>query len=149
MLPNLEVGILIGLALGREGAVGGPEVEEGLHGLQLGGLEQVEGGGGQDKVGEAAVELLLEVEVVEGVGEVGPVEVGVDAEHLAEDGLADVDEGLGEARALADPFGLAGGAGELGKRGGGDGRVVGVGDAGRVGGEDGGVVDLAGDPALH
>lgn len=148
-LAGLEVCVLVGLALGGERAVGGPHVDEGLHGLELVGFEQIEGRGREDKVTEATVELLLEVDVVEGVGEVGPVEMGVDAEHLAEDGLADVDEVLGEARALADPVGLATGAGELGQRRRRDGGVVRKGDARRIRGEDGEVVNLAGDPALH
>lgn len=56
---------------------------------------------------KAAVELLLQVEMVKGVGEVCPIQVGVYAEHLAEDHLADVYELLGEARSLAEPIGLS------------------------------------------
>lgn len=53
---------------------------------------------------ETAVELLLQVQMIEGFREVGPVEVSVDAEHLEEDGLANVEKFLGESAALADPI---------------------------------------------
>lgn len=86
--------------------------------------------------------------MVEGLGEMGPVEVSIDAEHLAEDGLAYVDEVLGKAGAFADPIGLTR-VGELGEGRRGDAGVVRVGDARGVGGEDIGVVDLARDPSLH
>lgn len=138
------------------------------------GLEHVDLGGSQDEVAEAAVERLLEVEVVEGFNEVGPVQVSVDAEHLTEDGLAHVGELGRETTALSDPIA---GAGELGDGGvegswagwdggvgawgvessgcetctadfGGSG-VVGERDAVGIGGEDLVVVDLAGNPTLH
>lgn len=95
-LASAEVRILVSLGLGREGTIGGPKVDQRLHGLELMRLEHVEGRGGQDEVAEAAVEGLLEVEVVERLGEVSPVEVRVDAEHLAEDSLTDVDKILRE-----------------------------------------------------
>ena len=82
--------------------------------------------------------------MVERVEEVVPVEVGVDAEHLEEDGAADVAKVFGKAAALADPVlaaGLVAVGGFLGGRG--------VGDALVVGGEDHVVVDLSGDPTLH
>lgn len=51
--------------------------------------------------------------MVEGVCKVRPVQMGVDAEHLAENHLADLEEFVGETRAAAEPVGLSGGAGEL------------------------------------
>lgn len=77
-----------------------------------------------------------------------PVQVSVDAEHLAEDGLANLDEVLGEPTALADPIHLTG-IRELRQRRCGDRRVVGVRDAIRVSREDVRVVNLPGDPSLH
>lgn len=68
--------------------------------------------------------------------------MGIDAEHLAEDGLASLHEVLREAAALADPI-----RARLRQRGA-EGRVVGVRHPGRIGGEDGGVVDLAVDVSL-
>lgn len=127
-LAGGEVGILIGLRLGRKRAVSSPEIDQWLHGLKLVRPKHIEGGSGKDEVAKAAVELLLEVQVVERLGEVRPVKVCVDAEHLAEDGLADLDKVLREARALADPVGLTG-AGELRERRSGDAGVVCVGDA--------------------
>lgn len=116
-LARSQVRHLVGLGLGREGAVSGPEVDEGLHGLELEGPQQVEVGGGQQEVAEAAVELLLQVEVVEGLDEVGVVQVGVDAEHLQEDGLADGHELLGEPAAAAHPvLAVAADAGQRGGR---------------------------------
>jgi len=91
-----DVGILICLGLGREGSIGGPEIDQRLHGLQLGGLEHIQGGSSQHEMGEATVELLLKVEVVEGLSEVSPVKMSIDPEHLSEDHLADVDELVGE-----------------------------------------------------
>lgn len=91
-----DVGVLVCLRLGREGSVGSPKIDQGLHRLQLSRLEHIQGGSGQDEVREATVELLLEVEVVEGLGEMSPVKVSVDSEHLSEDHLADVDELIGE-----------------------------------------------------
>lgn len=111
--------------------------------------QQVQSGSGQKEVTEAAVELLLEVQVVEWVDEVGVVHVRVDAEHLEEDSLADGNEVLGKPASPADPVSVVGiGDARKGLLGG-DGRVDGEGDAGRIGGEDVGVVDLAGYPPLH
>ncbi len=93
----------MGLAALWESAVGGPEINQWLHWLELMWLHHIQSGGGEDEVGEARVELFLEVEVVEWLDEVRPVEVSVDAEHLAEDGLADLEELLREARGLANP----------------------------------------------
>lgn len=53
---------------------------------------------------ETAVHCLLETEVVEGVNEVSPVEVGIDAEHLTEYLLAYVKELGWESTALSNPF---------------------------------------------
>jgi len=52
---------------------------------------------------EVTVKVLVKAEVVE-VDEVSPVEVSVDTEHLTEDGLADVNEVLWKATALANPI---------------------------------------------
>lgn len=41
-------------------------------------------------MGEATVELLFEVKMVERFGEMCPVQMGIDSEHLAENHLADV-----------------------------------------------------------
>ena len=76
-------------------------------------LQHVDLGGGKDEVTEAAVHALLEVEVVEGIDEMGPVKVSIDTEHLAEDGLADLNKLRREATALSDPVT---GASELGER---------------------------------
>lgn len=97
---------------------------------------------------EAAVELLLQVEVVEGLDEVGMVQVCVDAEHLQENGLADGHELLGEPAAAAYPvFAVAADAGQRGRRA--EGRVQRVRHPGRVRGEHFCVVDLARYPPLH
>ena len=102
------------------------------------------------------------------------VEVRVDAEHLTEDGLADIDEVNWETAALANPVTRARELREGGVQVGGtsrdrsvgargvqatrrvgstcDLRVTGVvseGDASGIGGKDGSVVDLARDPSLH
>lgn len=87
---------------------------------------------------EAAVELLLQVEVVEGLDKVVPVQVCVDAEDLQEDCAADANELAREAGTLADPV-VVGWGGSFG----------GVGDARVLRGEEGCVVEFAGDPALH
>lgn len=102
-MTSFEVRILVGLGLGRESSIRRPEVNQWLHGFQLLGLQQVEGGSGKNEVTEAAVQLLLEVEVVERLGEMCPVEMGIDPEHLQEDGLADVEEVLGESASLSYP----------------------------------------------
>ena len=52
---------------------------------------------------EAAVHALFDIQVVERIDKVSPVEVGVDAEHLSEDSLADIDKVGWEATALTDP----------------------------------------------
>ena len=57
---------------------------------------------------EAAIELLFEAEKVKRLGKVSPVKVRVDSEHLAEDHLANFDEALGEAGALAKPIPVVG-----------------------------------------
>lgn len=100
----LDVGIRIGSGLGRERAVGRPQVDEVLHGLQLAGLQHLERRGRQDKVAEATVELLLQVEVVKGLHEVVPVKMGVDAEDLAEYQLTGAPELLGKAASGPKPL---------------------------------------------
>lgn len=95
---------------------------------------------------EAAVELLLEIEVVKGVDEVIPVEVSVDAEDLAEDELTGTGQLLGKATSASKPVlgaaklleGIAGVLWMSGKRH----RVW-------VGREQRRVVNLARHPPLH
>lgn len=141
---DFDVGVFVCLGIGREGAIGGPEVNERLHRFQGRGLEHVQRRGRQQEVAETAVELLLEVQMVEGLHEVRPIEVGVDAEHLQEDGLAYAREVLGETAPLADPIVRPAEEDRVGDAG-----VVGERHAGGVGREDLGVVDFARDPALH
>lgn len=143
-LPSPQVRHRIRLTLRRKRPIRRPQINQRLHGLQVLHLQQVQRRRRQQEVAEATIQLLLEVEVVEGVDKVRVVQVRVDAEHLAEDGLADAAELLGEPAALAEPV--------VGRRGcgrGGEGCVERVGDAFGVRGEDSGVVDLAGNPALH
>lgn len=54
--------------------------------------------------------------MVEGVNKVSPVQVGIDPEHLSEDGLADLEEVLWKTASLSDPVAIARAA-QLGKRG--------------------------------
>lgn len=93
---------------------------------------------------ETAIELLLQVQMVEGLRKVGPVKVSVDAEHLEEDGLANVEKLLGEAAALADPVVRTRQKCRCGNL-----RVMRKRDPRRLGGEDLGVVNLARNPPLH
>lgn len=96
---------------------------------------------------KAAVELLLQVQVVEGLNEMGPVEVGVDSEHLTENGLTDLDKVLGEARPLANPVRLSRVC-QLGEGRCSDARVVCIRDTRWVSGEDLCVVNFSRDPPL-
>ena len=102
-LSRLDVGASICAALGGECAVCGPEINQRLHWVQLMRLQHLQRHSSEDKVREAAVELFLQAQVVEGFAEVGPVQVSVDAEHLAEDGLANFNELGRESGRLADP----------------------------------------------
>lgn len=68
--------------------------------------------------------------------------MGIDAEHLAEDGLTCLEEILGETASLANPF-LA-----RFRQGRAESRVIGVGDARRVGRENGRIINLARDVPL-
>lgn len=61
LLSGTEVGVLVSLGLGRKRAVGGPQVNQRLHGFEFMGPEHIEGGGSEDKVAEAAVELLFQI----------------------------------------------------------------------------------------
>ena len=149
-----------GRRLGRDAPVGDPDINEGLHGLHVALGQQAEELGDGDEVDEAAVEVgpaaggrVLVLDVVEGVQPVGVVDVRVQPEHLPEDGLAVVEEGLREASGLAHPV-VAGGEGAEGWGEGHGvvgpaGRVVILGDDEVVGGEDVRVGELAADPALH
>lgn len=106
LLAGLDIGVLVGLGLWWESPAGGPEIDQGLHWLQLVGLQHVESGSSEDEVTEATVEMLLEIQVVVRLNEVSPVKVGIDTEHLTEDSLTDVDKVLGETTALANPVTL-------------------------------------------
>lgn len=115
-----------------------------------------------DEVDEARVQLLVRVDVPEGLEPVAVVDVRVDSHHLAVDALDVAFEGLGEAGGLTEPV-ATGELGEGGVKGRGrEGLRSGVSwgaAAGGVGGgvrvqgrgvcgEDGGVRDLAYDPFL-
>ena len=52
---------------------------------------------------EAAVHMLVEIEMIEGIDEVGPIKMGVHTEHLTENGLTDIEKVFGESTALANP----------------------------------------------
>lgn len=93
---------------------------------------------------EAAIQLLLEIEMVERIREMRVVEMRVYAKHLQENGLADTAKLFGETRALAKPVGI-GGRGRLRSKG----RVECIRDAVGVGGEYSRVIDFARDPSLH
>lgn len=147
-LSGLVVGIVVCLGSRRECAIGRPKINEWLHGLELLRLQHIQSARREHKVRKATVELLLEVEVVEGVDKVSPVQVSIDSEHLSEDGLADLEEVLRESTSLSDPVTVAGAA-QLGKRGSGYLRVVRERDTIVVCREDGGIVNLARDPTLH
>ena len=95
---------------------------------------------------EPRVELFLKREVVV-VDKVGPVQVRIDAEHLAENGFAHFEKLLGEAGAFSEPIiAVAAGVGQGGR---GDDRVVRKGGAVGVGGKVVGVIDFPCNPALH
>lgn len=137
-LSSLEVRILIGLRLGRESSIGGPEVDQRLHRLQLMRLQQVQGRSSEDEVAEAAVKVVLEVQVIERLCKVRPVQMRVNTEHLEEDGLANAEELLWETAPLANPF-IRSSEQSVG----GDLGVVGETDPRCVGRENGLVVNLA------
>lgn len=86
--------------------------------------------------------------MVERIDKVSPVEVSVDTEHLAEDGLADFDEILGKAAPFPHPVPVARAA-QLRERRRGDCGIVREGDAVRVRWENADIVNLTRDPALH
>jgi hypothetical protein len=69
------------------------------------GIEHLKGHRRQDKMAETAVQVLVKAEMVERIDKMSPVEVRIDAKHLAEDGLTYVDELLRKAAALANPVG--------------------------------------------
>ena len=96
-IPLRQVGIRVGPALSRQRAVRSPHVHKRLHRLNVLGLEEVQSGGRENEVRKARVELLLQVEMVKRLDKVVPVEVGVDAEHLQEDGATDAGKLLGES----------------------------------------------------
>lgn len=107
-------------------------------------LQQIQRRGRQDKMTKAAVQLLLEVEMIERISEMRMVEMRIYAKHLQKDGLADAAKLLGKAGALAKPFGISR-CGWLR----GEGRVECIRDAVGVGREYSRIVDFARDPSLH
>ena len=138
------------------------------------GLQHVDLGSSEHEMTEATVHRLFQREVVEGVDEVGPVKVRVNAEHLAEDGLADINELNWEAAALSNPVARASQCGKRSVQGSWtswdgsigpwcieatgsktsrrDGRTIGVlrkGYASWVSREKVGVIYLSGYPSLH
>lgn len=151
------------------GPVADPDIDQLLHGLEVPIGEQAIQLPHADEEAETAVQVRATgfVEMPERVDEVGVVEVGVDAKHLAPGGAHVAEEGLGEADGFAEPV-AAGEVGEGavegcgacwdgfvgGARGGGDDGGVGGfeggggGPEGGICGECDGVVDLADDPAL-
>lgn len=93
---------------------------------------------------KAAVELLLQIEMVKGLHEVRPVEMSVNPKHLKKNGLADTGKFLGEPATLPYPLirtAEKSGIGDIG--------VVGVRYAGGVGWEDFRVVHFTRNPPLH
>lgn len=86
-------------------AIGDKDVDELLHGFEVTICEQAVQLADADKEAEAAVQVGAAglVDVPEGVDEVGVVEVGVDAEHLAPGGAHITQEALGEAGCFAEP----------------------------------------------
>lgn len=81
------------------------------------GLQHVDLGSSEHKMTETTVHGLFQREVVEGVDKMSPVKVRVNAEHLAEDGLADIDELDWEAAALSNPVARASQRGKRGVQG--------------------------------
>lgn len=132
-----------------------PKVNEGLHGLHLLVSKQVVQLADIDKVDEASVELLVGIDVPEGVQPMAVINVGIATHHLAVDAFDIGLKVLRETRRLAQPI-TAGRANVcltcgLGldmhvKRAGGT--ITGWGGAG-VGREDARIVDLADDPLLN
>jgi len=106
-LTSLNVCDAVSLRSLWQGSVGSPEVNQWLHWLQFVRLQHVNLHGSKNEVAEATVHTLLEVEVVEWLDEVGPVQVSIDTEHLAEDGLADIVKLRGKTTALSNPVTLA------------------------------------------
>lgn len=153
--------LLLGRARHRQEALLRPQLDERQHGLDFLVADEAVQATDVDEVDEARVELLVRVDVPEGLQPVAVVDVRVAPHHLPVDALDVALERLREARRLAEPLaacelgerGVEGGGGE-GLRGivyggsgtGGVGR--GVDQGGGVCGEDGGVVDLADDPFL-
>lgn len=147
-LASLEVSKLINLGLRRERPVGRPEIDQGLHRLQVLLAQHIQRRSRKQKVWEAAVQLLLQVEVVVRFGKVCPVEMSIHSEHLAEYHLTNVKELFWESRSLARPVALSR-VGELRQRSWRHGRVMTIRDASRIGWEGGGIINLSGDPSLH
>lgn len=52
---------------------------------------------------ETTIEVLIEIEVVEWFDEMSPIQVSVDTEHLAKDGLADIEELRWETATFSNP----------------------------------------------
>ena len=107
LLASLDISVLVGLRLWWESTTGCPKINQRLHWLQLMWLQHLKGCSSEDKVTEATVKVLFKVEVVKWINEVGPVEMSIDTEHLAEDSLANIDKIWRKATALANPVTLA------------------------------------------
>lgn len=90
----------ISLSAGEQ-ALGEPDVDQRLHWLHLLVADQVEQPANVHEVNEARVELLVGVEVPEGVEPVPVVEVGIASHHLAVDTTNVRFKTLGKARSLA------------------------------------------------
>ena len=86
-----------------ECAIGSPQVDQRGHWLEFLSLQHIDLRSRENEVAEAAVHALFDIQVVERIDEVSPVEVGVDAEHLSEDSLAHFDKVGREATALTNP----------------------------------------------
>ena len=140
-----------------------PQIDQGLHRLDLLIANQPKQPSNVDEMDKARVQLLVRAHVPERLQPVPVVDVRVAPHHLPVDALDVTLEGLREAGGLAEPFA----AGELRQRSverrrgeglrcavswscgaGGVGAGVDVRGSG-VCGEDGRVVDFADDPFLH
>lgn len=144
LLSNPHICHRVRLALRWESPIGSPKINQRLHRLQLMRLQKIQRRGRQYEMAEAAVQLLLQVEMIKRIGKVGVVEMRIDAKHLQENGLADAAKLFGEARALAEPFSIGGRGGLRG-----EGWVESIRDARGVRGENFRVVDFTGYPSLH
>lgn len=103
-----QVSILVSLRLRWERPICCPQVNQGLHRLQFLRFKHVQRSCCQNKVRETAIELFFKVQVIERLGEMCPVKVGVHTKHLTENHLANFEKLLWEARPFPNVFGLSG-----------------------------------------